>query len=856
MRLRIFLALLVAAPSVAASQREPVLKQIAVPHPYYYREMYLPQLTSGPSSVAWSSDGRSLFFSMAGSLWRQELGSEVAVELTAGPGYDYQPDASPDGRSIAYVKYDGSAMELWLLDLETERSRPLTREGHVNVEPRFSPDGKRLAFVSTAYNGRFHIFSMDVASGGIERLTGENRSSLPRYYYGPFDHELSPAWSPDGSEILFVSNRGRVHGTGGFFRMKATPGAEAREIHYEETNWKARLEISPDGSRIVYPSYLGRQWHQLWTIPSTGGDVFPLTYGEYDNTAPRWSPDGTRIAFVSNRGGSTSIWIQEVIGGESFPLAARERRYRRPMGRILISVPASARVSVEGADARAYAPDDAWIHADDAFVRSERSFEKHYFHTSGRSQVTVPRGTVTIEVTKGLEYRPERRTISVGEVSSQPVSVPFELGALEALPPISGERWSSGDLHVHMNYGGAYRNTPERLRSQAEAEDLEVVHNLIVNKEQRVPDIEYFEGEPDRVSREDFLLFHGQEFHTSYWGHLGLLGLTRNLVIPDYAAYPNTSAKSLFPPNSVVSDLARAQGGLVGYVHPFDAAPDPERDPSISHALVVDVALGRADYLEVVGFSDHRTTASVWYRFLNSGFRLPAGAGTDAMANFASLRGPVGLNRTYVRVPEGPLSLPSWLDSLRQGRSFATNGPLVALTLSGKGPGDVLDVPSAGIEVPFAASLRSIVPVDHLEVVCNGEVVRAIELPGERDRIDFDGTLAVRKPGWCVLRAWNEGPSERVLDSYPYATTSPIYVTVAGREARSPEDDRYFMRWIDRIVESVEAHTDWNNPEEKAEVLGMLDEARAVYAARSGGRATIDPFHQKPGGGTQWRTVP
>jgi hypothetical protein len=69
---------------------------------------------------------------------------------------------------------------------------------------------------------------------------------------------------------------------------------------------------------------------------------------------------------------------------------------------------------------------------------------------------------------------------------------------------------------------------------------------------------------------------------------------------------------------------------------------------------VVDVALGKVDYLEVMGFSDHRTTASVWYRFLNSGFRLPAGAGTDAMANFASLRGPVGLNRVYVRVPEGP----------------------------------------------------------------------------------------------------------------------------------------------------------------------------------------------------------
>ncbi len=830
-----FLLLMAAASTSAAAPREPVLKQIAVPHPYYYREMYLPQLTTGPSGVAWTHDGRALVYSMAGSLWRQPLDSDDAVELTSGPGYDYQPDVSPDGRSVAYVKYDADALELWLLDLDSGATRPLTHAGHVNVEPRFSPDGKRLLFVSTEYHGRFHVFVMDVASGASERLTGETESPLSRYYYSAFDHELSPTWTPDGSEILFVSNRGRIHGTGGFFRMKASPGAEAREIHYEETNWKARPEISPDGSRIVFPSYLGRQWHQLWTIPAEGGDGFPLTYGDYDNTAPRWSPDGSKIAYVSNRAGSTAIWIQEVVGGSSFELRPRERRFRRPMGRLRLSLPQPARVSIEGADGRAYAPDDVWIHGDDAFVRTERRFEKHYFHARVESEIAVPRGSVTIEVTRGLAFRPEKRTVEVGD---EPVSLSLSLTPLDPLPVTAGTRWSSGDLHVHMNYGGAYRNIPERLRFQAEAEDLEVVHSLIVNKEQRVPDIEYFEGEPDRVSKDDFLLFHGQEFHTSYWGHLALLGLTRNLVIPDYAAYPNTSAKSLYPPNSVVSDLARAQGGVVGYVHPYDAAPDPERDVSLTHALPVDVALGKADYIEVMGFSDHKTTASVWYRFLNSGFHLSAGAGTDAMANFASLRGPVGLNRVYVRVPEGPSSLPTFLDALRAGRSFVTNGPLLDFTLKDKRPGETVDL-SAGGDVAFSASLRSFVPVDHLEVVCNGEVVR--EIARATDRADFEGTLPLARPGWCLLRAWNEGPSERVLDSYPYATTSAVYVTIAGREPRSAADDRYFLQWIDRIGQSVEAHTGWNNPMEKSQVLEMLAAARAVYASPNGRRVTIDP---------------
>src|SRR5438876_5952553 len=55
----------------ALAQREPVLKQVAVPHAYYWREMYVPQVTSGPSAVTWSPDGTELIYSMQGSLWRQ-----------------------------------------------------------------------------------------------------------------------------------------------------------------------------------------------------------------------------------------------------------------------------------------------------------------------------------------------------------------------------------------------------------------------------------------------------------------------------------------------------------------------------------------------------------------------------------------------------------------------------------------------------------------------------------------------------------------------------------------------------------------------------------------------------------------
>ena len=79
----------------ADAGREPVLKQVDLPHNYYWRELYLPQLTSGPSGAAFTPGGDELIYSMDGSLWRQRIGSEEATELThADAGYDIAKDTA------------------------------------------------------------------------------------------------------------------------------------------------------------------------------------------------------------------------------------------------------------------------------------------------------------------------------------------------------------------------------------------------------------------------------------------------------------------------------------------------------------------------------------------------------------------------------------------------------------------------------------------------------------------------------------------------------------------------------------------------------------------------------------------
>ena len=822
------------AAQALPAERPPVLKQIDEPHPYYYREMYLPQVTSGPSAAAWSPDGSELVYAMQGSLWRQKLGSGEAVQLTDGPGYDSEPDWSPDGKRILYTSYRNDALELWVLDLTDGSTRALVANGAVNLDARWSPDGSRVAFVSTAFHGRWHVFVVDVrdgaAAGEPVRITEERDSGLPRYYYSKFDLYLSPAWSPDGKELLVVSNRGEVWGTGGVWRMEARPGAAMRQIRNEETNWKAHPDWARDGRRVVYSSYLGKQRNQLWLMTSEGGHPFELTYCECDHTRPRWSPDGRRIAFVTNEDGNVALRVVAIPGGAVETVAAAVRHYRKPTGTLRLSASGAAgaampvRFSVTGADGRGWAPDDAWRHADDAFDRNVRPFEMTYFHARGPATLTLPAGTYSVLATHGLEYAPVTRTVTV--VAGATTDARVRLDRLMDLP---ARGWWSGDVHVHMNYGGAYRNGPAHLRAQAEAEDLHLVEDLIVNKEQRIPDVARFAAGLDPVSTATTLVKHDQEYHTSWWGHTGHLGLGKALILPDYAGYADTAAASLFPDNATIMDLAHAQGGISGYVHPFDPPlPDPAGPDALTNGLPIDVALGKADYMEVVGFSDHRTTAEVWYRLLNCGFRLPAGSGTDAMANYASLRGPVGMNRVFVK-SGAPLEYRAWLAGLKAGRTFASNGPILSFSVDGHEAGDEIRLPEGAHTLTARVAMRSIAPVERVEIVANGQVVATIPVAPGGLSAEATVKLPVAHSGWYTLRAWSENPVEPVLDIYPFATTSPVYVTVGGRPVRNAADARYFVAWIERVEAAAAAHPGWNDEREKAEVLARLAAAKAAF---------------------------
>ena len=818
--------------SAAEPTRVPVLGQIALPHHYYFRELYLPQITTGPSAPTWTPDGKTLIYSMGGTLWRQAIDGDVAEQLTDAAGTDYQPDCSPDGRSVAFVRYDGRAVELVQLDLVTGESHALTTNKAVNLEPRWSPDGRRLAFVSTEGTGHFVLHVADVNSGRIAAsrvVVPDQKSGTPRYYYSPYDHAINPTWSRDGKDLVFVSNHEIGHGTGDIVRKSVDGNDRPRVVQHEETSWKARPDVSPEGTRIVYSSYLGGQWQQLWLMPADGGYPFPLTYGDYDNTEPRWSPDGKTIAFISNRDGNTALWAVDAFSGRQRQIRIERRRYLSAHGALTLRIrdeqgrALAARVSIADARHRPYAPDDAWMFADDLLVPEQQTVETRYFHSTGDSGISAPLGRLSVTVSHGPSFEVAHVSVDLRS-AQQPLSV-----TLKRLPGLDDlGRWWSGDLHVHMNYGGHYRDTPERLASQAHAEDLNLVYDLVVNKEQRVPDVASFRTDVDPASDATTLILHGQEFHSSYWGHIGLLNLTDHLLLPGYTAYPFTAVASPFPHNGMVADLAHQQRALVGYVHPFDEDVDPVKDATLTNGLPVDAALGRVDYYEVVGFSDHKASAAIWYRLLDCGLKIPAGAGTDAMANYASLRGPVGLNRVFVPAT-GTLTREAFLAGVKAGRGVATNGARLLLASGTNQPGDTIHLSAGTHALPYRVALRANYPVDHLEIVWNGQVVARLD-PQSAARGGFvEGTIPVDRSGWLVLRTWNDAPHASVMDIYPYATTSPIYVTVGNDARHSTAAASYFLSWLDRLDAAAANNRTYRTEAERQAVREDLTKAKAFY---------------------------
>ncbi len=156
--------------------------------------------------------------------------------------------------------------------------------------------------------------------------------------------------------------------------------------------------------------------------------------------------------------------------------------------------------------------------------------------------------------------------------------------------------------------------------------------------------------------------------------------------------------------------------------------------------------------------------------------------------------------------------------------------PCSGFTLGGAAIGDELRFACAQPRVAFSVRLRSIVAVDHLELVCNGRVVRSFVTHSALDHGDFSGSIALKDSGWCVVRA---STRRGTLSGAGYLCICDHESDLrqcracASRDRR--EDARYFAAWIDRMTETTAAYPDWNSAAEKSGVLERLAQAKLAF---------------------------
>ncbi len=218
--------------------------------------------------------------------------------LTAPDRLTFDPAWSPNGKRLAYVGVVDNKQQLFVAEADGSQSKALTAlKGEKVRSPAWSSDGARIAYVVEDEAGNSEIYGVNADGTGNAKLV----STL--------SEDTDPAWSPDGTKLAYASdptNRKPQPGTPRrplqiFVRdLKAgtvTQLTEAQNLNYSPA-W------SPDGKSIIFVSTRNR-FAQVFIMRPDGSDERPLTPREenVDNLNPAWSPDGNYIAFASNRNG-------------------------------------------------------------------------------------------------------------------------------------------------------------------------------------------------------------------------------------------------------------------------------------------------------------------------------------------------------------------------------------------------------------------------------------------------------------------------------------------------------------------------------------------------------------------------
>jgi Tol biopolymer transport system component len=299
-----------------------------------YKKLYVKNLSDGREiqltrgsvddiQPTWSTDGKSILFVRShqqngkleprdifslydgGDVWSHQLetGRETLLVRDA-----FNPSFSPDGVWVAVDASWAGPRRIWMVDNRGRNPRQVTSdvsEAVVHVNPKWSPDGTRIVFQNVE-RVKFDIRIVDINSGKMDWVTDD------------MAQDLYPVWGSTGADILLSSFR-----SGGLNIWRVPVSRTSSSGRAQQLTVGAgqdlQVAVSPDGKRLAYANLrLNADIWRLPVSPLTGtptGSPEPLIIGTREESRGAWSPDGTAIAFNSDREGDMNIWLYSLEDG-------------------------------------------------------------------------------------------------------------------------------------------------------------------------------------------------------------------------------------------------------------------------------------------------------------------------------------------------------------------------------------------------------------------------------------------------------------------------------------------------------------------------------------------------------------
>jgi peptidoglycan/xylan/chitin deacetylase (PgdA/CDA1 family) len=574
-------------------------------------------------------------------------------------------------------------------------------------------------------------------------------------------------------------------------------------------------------------------------------------HGVPDNEHP-WvhTPPGLFVQYLDylHRNGYRVFGLRDLtrfldpVTGPAEPMAVIEKRKgavttATPVrGEILdaqTGLPLACRLSIRAQNGVWYFPDSDSTNGTALTYQVQNwantnALEMHTTLSGHPFEVELPPGRYTFNAERGKEYFSETREVVVGE-HAMDLKI-----ALRRWIDMASRGWFSGDTHAHRK--------PAELPNVMLAEDLNAAFPMVYwTTDADVPpnrSDRNFKGDfpaaPVEVDATHVYYPRNTEyeiFTTAKRPHtLGALLAINHKTVFDLSALPI----------SQVAERAHAEGALLDlekHNWPWSMALVPLVRPDLfelannhhwaTEYSITNWAVSAPEWMQIGRGSDSEREWTLYgfltyYALLDCGFRLSPTAGTANGVHPV----PLGFSRVYVHLPSG-FSYAAWIKGLKAGRSFVSTGPMLFATVNGEAAGYDFTRPAQATDhMRFSINGEAVSaePVDRIEVIVNGEVVRTLHPAARRGHAGaqeyrFDETVQLESSGWIAVRCWEERGAGR----FRFAHTAPWFVEVKGRPLRPRREEAEFL------VRQVEAEIARSSTLLSSQALEEYRRAMSIY---------------------------